>query len=232
MTNFQAATPSRIRREQVLVAVPALLGGALALGLAWLGLWPSWQKLQLEQQHLDQLEEQRQRLPLLRAQLLKLQDNLQQAEQRHQQILALIAGSGQISTFMAQLSEEAQRTGVQLDGYEPISTAAPDPDAKDKPKDKDAPPPPPPDPLLAPGLRKTSLLLTARGTGPQLLAFLRGLELLSLLVVRSDLSLKTETAKGTTPAAAAALPTLRLNLTLYAQDPAKAAAAESKSAGG
>jgi type IV pilus assembly protein PilO len=79
--------------------------------------------------------------------------------------------------------------------------------------------------LLAPGLQKTSLLLTARGTGPQLLAFLRGLEKLSLLVVQSDLSLKHETKDAAKPGEAAASTTqLRLNLSLYssAEQPAKA----------
>jgi type IV pilus assembly protein PilO len=69
---------------------------------------------------------------------------------------------------------------------------------------------------LAPGLQKTSLLLTARGTGPQLLAFLRSLEQLSLLVVQSDLSLKHETKEAAKPGEAAANTTqLRLNLSLY-----------------
>lgn len=220
MTNLQGRSSARIRREWCLLGVPVAAGALLSLGVVAGVLWPSWQQLQLAQQELDQLEEQRQRLPLLRAQLLKLSDNVQEAEARSRQILGLIAGSGEISTFMAQLSAEAQRSGVVLDGYEPITTSAPEAEAapaKPKPA-KGEPPPPPPDPLLAPGLQKTSLLLTARGTGPQLLDFLRRLEQLSLLVVQSDLSLKHELKEAGKPGEAAPNTTnLRLTLSVYSE---------------
>ena len=222
MTNFQGtgAGTGRVSREQLLRWLPAGLGVLLSLGIGAGLVWPQWQQLQLEEQELQQLEEQRQRLPLLRAQLAKLNTNLETAEQRRRQILGLVAGSGEISTFMAQLSEEAQRSGVQLDGYEPvIITAPPEPSTQRRStgsQEKNKPPPPPPDPLLAPGLQKTSLLLTARGSGPQLLAFLRGLETLSLLVVQSDLSLKHEASKekaGSSPPTS-----LRLQLSLYSRE--------------
>jgi type IV pilus assembly protein PilO len=222
VTNLQAAPACGIKREWLLLGIPAVAGALVSLGCAAVLLWPAWQRLQSDQRELEQLAEQRQRLPLLRAQLLKLSDTVDQAEQRRRQILGLIAGSGEINTFMAQLSAEAQRTGVALDGYEPITTAAPA--AKAKPaagKDKDKTPAPPADPLLAPGLQKTSLLLTARGSGPQLLAFLRALEKLSLLVVQSDLSLKHEATE-----AAANTTELRVNLSLYGNAPAFAKAEE------
>jgi type IV pilus assembly protein PilO len=220
MTNLQGGPSARIRREWCLLGLPVAVGALLSLGVVAAVLWPSWQQLQLAQQELDQLEEQRQRIPLLRAQLLKLSDNVQEAEERSRQILGLIAGSGEISTFMAQLSAEAQRSGVVLDGYEPITTTALEaeaPSPKPKPS-KGEPPPPPPDPLLVPGLQKTSLLLIARGTGPQLLDFLRRLEQLSLLVVQSDLSLKHELKEAGKPGEAPANTTnLRLNLSVYSE---------------
>jgi type IV pilus assembly protein PilO len=228
MSNLQANRPSRVKREWLLMGLPAALGGVLSLGLLGAAVWPTWQRLQLAEAEMAQLGEQRQRLPLLRTQLVKLRDNVDQAEQRSSQILGLIAGSGEITTFMAQLSAEAQRTGVSLDGYEPIITAPPAAEASKRSNakpSKDKAPAPPPDPLLAPGLQKTSLLLTARGTGPQLLAFLRGLEKLSLLVVQSDLGFKHENTDAPKPGEAAANSTqLRLNLSLYssAEQPEKA----------
>jgi type IV pilus assembly protein PilO len=220
VTNLQGRSSARIKREWCLLGLPVAAGALLSLGVVAGALWPSWQQLQVAQQELDQLEEQRQRLPLLRAQLLKFGDNVQEAERRSRQILGLIAGSGEISTFMAQLSAEAQRSGVVLDGYEPITTSASKaeaPSANAKPA-KGEPPPPPPDPLLAQGLQKTSLLLTARGTGPQLLDFLRRLEQLSLLVVQSDLSLKHELKEASKPGEAAPNTTnLRLNLSVYSE---------------
>ena len=82
MTNLQGRSSARIRREWCLLGVPVAAGALLSLGVVAGVLWPSWQQLQLAQQELDQLEEQRQRLPLLRAQLLKLSDNVQEVEAR------------------------------------------------------------------------------------------------------------------------------------------------------
>jgi type IV pilus assembly protein PilO len=64
---------------------------------------------------------------------------------------------------------------------------------------------------------KTSLLLVARGDGPQLLAFLRRLESLSLLVVQSNLQVKAE-QKGTAKDGMSR-PALRINLGLYSLAP-------------
>jgi type IV pilus assembly protein PilO len=212
MTNLGGMGNRWVSRTQVLVGLPVVVGGLAALGLAAVAVWPAWQQLNISEQELEQLEEQRQRLPLLRAQLNKLTLEQQAAEQRRNAILGLIAGSGEITTFLAQLSDEAQATGVQLDGYEPVAIKAPEPS-----KGKQKTPPPPSDPLLAPGLQKTSVLLTARGTGPQLLALLRRLEGLSLLVVQSDLQLSHGTAneKG---ASADTRTSLRLQLSLYSRD--------------
>ena len=154
------------------------------------------------------------RLPLLRRQLDTLDQQRVEAEIRNAQIVSLIAGSGDLNTFLAQLSEQAALSGVQLDGYEPIAAAPPP-----KGSGKDKTPPPPPDPLLAPGLSKTSVLLSARGSGPQLLDFLRRLERLSLLVVQSDLSLKAGSATKDKDGRPQLEPTqLRLNLALYSKD--------------
>jgi len=182
-------------RQRLLLLAPALAGGLLALGVALLGVAPTWQQLQRDQRLLDQWSEQRQTLPQLRARLARQRIQLEQAQQRRDQILALIAGSGAIDTFMAQLSREAQLSGVQLDGYEPVVEQA----KASKPAA---------DPLLLPGLQKTSLLLQARGRGPQLQDFLRRLERLALLVVQSHLMVKHEAST-----------TLKLQLGLYAKAP-------------
>jgi type IV pilus assembly protein PilO len=75
------------------------------------------------------------------------------------------------------------------------------------------------DPLVAPGLQKTSVLITAKGSGPQLQDFLRRLERLSLLVAQSDLSLKTEEAQATEAGktAVSGLTTLKLTLSVYSK---------------
>ena len=206
----------QLRREQVLLGAPVLLGVLLAAALGGLVVWPRWQRLQADQQELLVLEEQQQRLPLLRRQLESLEQQREQADRRNAQILGLIAGSGELQTFLAQLSEQAAQTGVLLDGYEPAQPAAPPPSKK---SNKTAAETPPVDPLLAPGLKKTSVLLRARGSGPQLLDFLQRLERLSLLVVQSDLSLKSGNSSKDKDGRVVVEPTeLRLNLGLYARD--------------
>ena len=230
MTNFQGSVSRRVTREQVLLFSPVLLGSVLAIAAGGFLLWPAFQQLQRNQQQLADLKEQAARVPLLRQQLVKIKENLEQAQQKQRQILQLIAGSGDISTFMTQLGQEARKSGVQLDSYEPVTTVAPPapapaPGAPAAPPPANGapnqPPPPPADPLQGPGLQKTSILITARGSGLQLQDFLRRLERLSLLVVQSDLSLKHEVATAANgKPSPAGINSLKLNLTLYSKAPA------------
>ena len=234
MTNFQGGTPARVTREQILLWTPVALGGVVALAAAVLMLLPAVQQLSRKQQELTDLKEQEARVPLLRQQLTQQQETLEEAQQREKQILQLIAGSGDISTFMAQLSREARSSGVQLDSYEPVT--APAAPATTPPAGQTPPAAPNPlqpaaaagaaaavaaavDPLVAPGLQKTSVLITAKGSGPQLQDFLRRLERLSLLVAQSDLSLKTEEAQATEAGktAVSGLTTLKLTLSVYSK---------------
>ena len=251
MTNFQAGAGRRLSREQVLRGGPVLLGALLAGAACLMHLGPALQLLQSDQEQLDLLRQQQERLPLLRQRLEQLRASLDLAESRQRQLLDLISGSGDISTFMAQLDLEARRSGVQLDSYEPLSgaatgaagdatapatanpNAAPDPNANANANAAGATPapaapapaaPPPaapaaapatpaaaPDPLMAPGLHKVTLLITARGRGDQLRDFLRRLERLRLLVVQSDLSIKADSSSPARPS------TLRLTLALYSR---------------
>jgi type IV pilus assembly protein PilO len=232
MTNFQAAPPARVSRELILLWTPVALGGVVAIAAAALLLVPAVQQLTSKQQELADLKEQEARLPLLRQQLTQQQEALEEAQQGEKQILQLIAGSGDISTFMAQLSREARSSGVQLDSYEPVAAPVTTPPAGQKPPAASATPNPqqpqpaaaPGDPLVAPGLQKTSVLITAKGSGPQLQDFLRRLERLSLLVAQSDLSLKTEVAQATEAGktAVSGLTTLKLTLSVYSKASAAA----------
>lgn len=234
MTNFQGGSASPVSREQVLFWLPVVMAGLISVGLGVFLVWPKWQSLQKAERELQQLDEQRQRIPLLRAQLKKLDGDRSQAELRSRQILGLVAGSGDIQTFMAQLSAESQRTGVQLESYEPLIELPKDDvdQKKSSTSQQKKDPAPPDDPLLAPGLQKTSLLLVAKGNGPQLLAFLRGLERLSLLVVQSDLRVTVDQSEakqaGANAEAVPPKPELRINLGLYAEAPQKAGVKKSE----
>jgi len=218
MTNLQAQEPktslqSLLTRERVLWAVPALMGGLAALGTGVFLVLPAWNKLQEDQAQLTRLTALAQSVPQFRRKIERAERRYRDAQLVQSKVLSLIAGSGDISTFMAQIGAEASRSGVQLDSYELPPAAAPGQQGAS---------PEPPDPLLAPGLQKTSLLITAQGSAPNLLTFLRRLEALSLLVVQSDLSLKQ--VAGAAPAgpsaAAQSSTTLKLNLTLYSRQAA------------
>ena len=253
MTNLQAQEPKTrlqiaLTRERVLLGVPALVGALAALSTGVFLTLPSWNKLQEDQAQLSQLTALAQSIPQYRRKIERAEHRHREAQLLQSKLLSLIAGSGDISTFLAQLGAEASRSGVQLDSYEPIEAAAPA-----KPGASPAPPASPPsppgsapaspptagqapalgDPLLAPGLQKTSVLITAHGPAPNLLTFLRRLESLSLLVVQSDLSLKQE--EGVAPASSSAAPagssaapvqsttTLKLKLGLYSKQAAASA---------
>ncbi|MCP9850016.1 hypothetical protein [Cyanobium sp. Morenito 9A2] len=236
MTNLQAGASSNtgitgiFTRERLLVGVPAVIGGVVALGFLGLAVVPLWQQVQKDQQQVDDLRQQKESLPLLRNQLAVQQTNEEEANALKTKLLSLIAGSGSMNTFLAQLSAEGLRTGVQLDAFEPIAVAAPlaattpatPPAPATPPPAGQAAPAAPPDPLLAPGIQKTSLLIGARGRYPLVLAFLRRLESLGLLVVQSDLVLGLEPEQPTSsPSAERVAPrtTLKLNVALYSKAP-------------
>lgn len=241
MTNLQAQAPSTgltgfFTRERLLVGVPAVIGGVIALAFVGFAVVPLGQKVDKTQKQVDGLRQQEATLPLLRNQLVVQQNNETEELNLRAKLLSLIAGSGSMKTFLAQLSAEGLRTGVQLDAYEPLVAVAPPepaaPAAKGAPADQAAKPVPQ-DPLLAPGMQKTSVLIGARGRYPQVLAFMRRLESLGLLVVQSDLVLGLEDVKqGPTPVPGSTLviappaprTVLKLNVALYSKAPAPSGA--------
>jgi type IV pilus assembly protein PilO len=229
MTNLHAQEPKTwiqtvLTRERVLWGVPVLVGGLAALSTGVFLVLPAWNKLQEDQAQLTRLTALAKSVPQFRRKIELAERRQRDAQLLQSKLMSLIAGSGDISTFMAQIGAEASRSGVQLDTYEPNQTtaptqaapsqAAPPPDGQKKP---DAP-----DPLLAPGLQKTSLLITAHGPAPNLLTFLRRMEALSLLVVQSDLSVKQleGAVQAGSSASAKSATTLKLTLTLYSKQAA------------
>jgi len=228
MTNLQAELPSGafLTRERLLFGGPLVLGGLLTLAVLGIGVLPLFQQVGRDQQKVDELNQQKATLPLLRNQLLTQQTNEAEALSLRAKLLTLIAGSGEINTFLAQLSAEGLRTGVQLDAYEPAVEVAPAAAPPPTPGAPGAAPAISQDPLLVEGMKKTSVLLGARGSYTQLLAFLRRLESLGLLVVQSDLGLTLEeaTAQVTATAGSKTLPVqpiprsiLKLKVTLYSR---------------
>ncbi|CAK6688857.1 hypothetical protein [Synechococcus sp. CBW1107] len=228
MTNLQEGYQplSPHLRERLLMGLPLAVGGIVALMLFLALVLPQWLRLRGDEERVSSLAGLQQRIPLLQGQLRQLDLNDAKAQRQQRQVLSLIAGSGEITTFMAQVDQEAARHKVQLDVLEPVSAtpeATKSTGGLEETKDgKKAPPPKPA--LESSGLEATRLLLNARGRYPDLLAFLRSLEGLSLLVVQSDLNLAPGTQNkpaGNTPtelllAALQTPPTvMKLAVTLY-----------------
>ena len=205
MTNLQGAAPNPLI-PRLLLWLPAGVGLLLALAVLAIGSVPLFTQVQLQQRQHDDKTAQEQRLPQLRVDLARVVRDQQRAQQQQQRLLQLIAGSGELVTFMAQLDREARRHGVELQLYEPTAAVVADnPDEADPLKAQDkgtrkkrkkkaveaesAKAASQGDPLLRAGLSNTQLLLSAKGNYPNLLAFLRALESLSLLVVQSNLNL-------------------------------------------
>ena len=210
MTNLQAPAGeelalagSRLSPRQLLL-LPLALGGVVALAL--LGGWviPQLQKLNEANQRQAQKQATAAGIPLLRQQLDQTITATQSAELQQARLLALIAGSGDLATFLTQVDRQAQLHGVQLDVLQPA-----------KPKGvpgEAAPPTPaapaePPDPLAGAGLQANQMQLKAVGTYPNLLGFIRAMERLSLLVRQSGFTLQqVGPTAGQAPAAAEAPP--------------------------
>jgi type IV pilus assembly protein PilO len=229
MTNLQEAANAQqlLWRQRILFGLPIAAGGLVAMAVTALFTVPQWLGLQASSARYQQLEALRQQLPLLRDQLAKSGAQIEANERRQRKLLRLIEGSGELSTFLAQLDQEASRHGVQLELFEPTTVAAASPASPEpagRAKGSAGTPAEPAgaakDPMQAAGLDAERVLLSARGRYPSLLAYIRSVEQLSLLVVPSDLTLElVELASGNAGSSGSAevpkvrIPELKLSLT-------------------
>jgi type IV pilus assembly protein PilO len=207
MTNLQRA---REQRDAGLSAAvlrrlwfwsPIVAGALMAAVVLASFAVPRWLEIGTDQERLRELEQKQQEALLLQVQTKKALEDRRKAEQQRQTLFQLVSGSGDPATFLATLDLEARRTGVRLQLYEPTTPAPPPPVtpgappvAAGAPPPKVGPdgkplPPPPPEPIEQAGLLRREVLLSARGTYSQLLAFLRRLELLDVLVEQRNLAL-------------------------------------------
>ena len=217
MTNLQQGAPSvhPQQLQRIWLGLPIAAGALLATALAGLLLVPLWLDLQRDAQRLRDLQDLRDQVVLMRRQLSTLDETEQKVGAQQAKLFELVAGSGDLSTFVATLDQEARAAGVQMQLYEP--QAAPEPTGADgkptKPGAAAAKPGAKPGasggspegaapaggPLEVEGLRRSSVLVSARGSYPALLRFLRGLEERNVLVVQSDLQMTLEEAKNAAP---------------------------------
>ena len=224
MTNLSPDRPAwrhRITRERVLVAVPAVLGLALASGVFAAVGWPGLDRFDQQRQRIAELESKRDTLPLLEAQLKQGDKSLDEAMQQQALLVDLVAGRGQIQTFLAQLSRISIASAVVINLYEPVppasSSEAPNRSGtRDQNNKASGSGSASNDPLKALGYEKSSVLLQVEGPYQGLLQFLRGMEQLELLVQPSDLELTAveDPASASDQPVVIAAPRTRLKLRL------------------
>lgn len=218
MTNFQAKTNSPtaawLTPERAVVVVPILAGLALAVILASAVITPQLVKLRERRSMVDVLEQKSNALPGLVEVLA--QRRLEQAEviTQQQRLLALIAGTAQLETFLAQLNDLANKHLVVVTSTDPgVVERAPTPVAA-----PNANAPVAGDPLLMQGLEKRSARIQVEGAFVQVLDFLRSLENLQVFVITDDLSLVAARASNDEAIK------VRLGLTLLAYGAERSAA--------
>jgi type IV pilus assembly protein PilO len=235
MTNLQQGAPRSSAQllRRLWLWGPIGAGAVLAVLLLVLLPLPLWVRLQPENRRLEELEGMRDEVSLLRAQLRQLDSEEERAAGQNARLSNLITGSGDRSTFLAKLDQLATSSGVQLDLYEPQAeekvllkeeakaraekanagaTGTAGLDGEEAP------------PVDVPGLERYDILVSARGSYPALLTFLRRLESLNVLVAHSDLNLSLEEPKGADPRTPPAAPVvvLKLLVSLYGKPSAAA----------
>ena len=192
MTNLNPAVRRQfIRRDHLLVGMPALAGVLISIAVLMLMVQPTRQRVGELDKRVGDLEALRRRLPNLELELDGTSLSLRRAQLQQSLLLDLIAGRDRIRTFLALLNREAAASGVAIQLYEPMASEAASPSPRtqvgqDQATDKSSG-----DPLLALGYTKTSIALRVLGPYDGLLRFLQRMERLEVLVESSDLALES-----------------------------------------
>ncbi len=238
MTNLQGGErpldPQQLQR--LWLGLPIAAGALLAALLAGLVLVPQWLALQKDARRLRNLEELRDQVALMRRQLSTLDETEQKVTDQQEKLFDLVAGSGDLSTFLATLDQEARAAGVRLQLYEPqvlvpVGGAAADDKGgarkgatgngtAKKGQGTGAAGTSAAGVFEVEGLTRRSVLVSAKGPFPALLRFLRGLEARNVLVVQSDLQMMLEEEKSPDPNRPASQPpvVLKLVMSLYGKE--------------
>ena len=219
MTNLNGSESpwkTYLTRERVLVGTPLLVGALIGVGLFAIAGLPHWLKSGERSRRISELKVQEQSLPLIAARVKQEQQTLVAAQQRQDLVVNLVAGRGEIDTFLTQLSRTAIETGVVIERYEPVSdvpgvTDSPPQGTRNQNEAGEDKAQAPPD---MKGYEKTAVLLQVSGPYEGVLQFLRAMEQLELLVQPSDLELRAVPPETNADGAPAGPPLTELKLRL------------------
>ena len=227
MTNV-LGQPSRssclLTPERLVLLLPITAGAALLLLVVMIGYPPLLLQWQQRREAISALLAQEAALPLLRGQIVASELQLQ-GKQQQERLLTLVAGTGQLRTWLASLNDIAAATGVSVSFVEPGAVEVfvpPPPPAEGQPADA-APvqAAAPADPLLAPNLEKRSAQITLKGSYMALRGFLQQLEALQVVAIASELDLRAGAPSQPQPGQPALTPELKLKLSAYGRAPGK-----------
>ena len=228
MTNF-LGQPSRssglLTPERLVLLLPITAGAALLLLVVMIGYPPLLLQWQQRREAISALLAQEAALPLLRGQIVASELQLQGKQQQQERLLTLVAGTGQLRTWLASLNDIAAATGVSVSFVEPGAVEVfvpPPPPAEGQPADA-APvqAAAAADPLLAPNLEKSSVQITLKGSYMALRGFLQQLEALQVVAIASELDLRAGAPSQPQPGQPALTPELKLKLSAYGRAPGK-----------
>ena len=218
MTNFQTNAVKRqlnwLTPERSVLVLP-IVGGALLAVLIAIGvLTPLLVNLRDQKSKLDALLSQQSELPALKQRLQGLSLQQQAAQQQQDLLLGLLAGTNELTTFLAELDQLAQTAGVSIDITEPgaIERYIAPVDTDDGAIVDTL------DPLLHPSLEKRSANLNVRGSYRSVLTFIQALERLQVFVIISDLQIDAERRASQDPDDQAAVTRMSLVLTAYGEN--------------
>ena len=193
MTNFQLEANRPVETwltpERAVVVVPILAGLVLAGTLAAAVIRPQLSRLNESRSVVEVMEQKSKALPGLEQALAERLVDQAEVMAQQQRLLALIAGTSELETFLAELNDLADEHQVLVFSTEPGAVErAPVPIAP-----TDAPVAGTADlvvvdPLLMHGLEKRSARIQVEGPFVQVVDFLRSLEKLEVFIVTEELS--------------------------------------------
>jgi len=237
VTNFQgqrSRSSGVFMPERLALLLPIAGGAALLLLLLLMGYPPLLLQWQQRREAISRLQSQEAALPLLRRQIQASELQLERKQQQQERLLTLVAGTGELRTWLASLNDLAAATGVAVSFVEPgaveVYVPPPPPPAEGQPAEAaPAQPAASTDPLLAKNLQKRSAQITVLGPYPALRKFLLQLEALKVVAIASELDLRAVAAaqpqggpQNPSPAPNTTPKTeLKLKLSAYGRAPAK-----------
>lgn len=207
--------------ENAVVVLPVLAGLVMAALIVPSGIWPLSERVNNQQEEVDLFRSKSIAVPQLRQQLAELTVRQRLREQQLDRLLALVAGTSELNTFLAELNDLATTSGVLITTTEPGDVERFIPQSS--PAD-DAPPPAAGgedgsassgDALLLKGLEKRSAGLTVQGGFLQVYGFLRALEQLQVFVIISEMDIQSE-AQSRGENDEVVVPEIRMSLKLTA----------------